>query len=46
MANIPLLLAGFRLHRYRWAADLHVLVPKEAFMEPTSEPVCGILRGL
>jgi FixJ family two-component response regulator len=29
----------YRLHRYRWAADRHVLVPKEAFMEPMNELV-------
>jgi FixJ family two-component response regulator len=28
-----------RSHRYRWAADRQVLVPKEAFMEPTNELV-------
>src|ERR1700692_428138 len=28
-----------RLHGGRWAADRQVLVPKEAFMEPTSELV-------
>jgi FixJ family two-component response regulator len=28
-----------RLHRYRWAADRQVPVPKEAFMEPTDELV-------
>src|SRR3984885_15475580 len=28
-----------KLHRYRWAADHHVLVPKEAFMESTNELV-------
>jgi len=39
MAKIPLFLAGSRLHRYRWAADRQVLVPKEAFMEPTNELV-------
>jgi FixJ family two-component response regulator len=27
------------LHRYRWAADRQVLVPKEAFMEPANELV-------
>jgi len=39
VAKIPLFLAGSRLHRYRWAADRQVLVPKEAFMEPTNELV-------
>jgi len=39
VAKIPLFLAGSRLHRYRWAADHQVLVPKEAFMEPTNELV-------
>src|ERR1700733_10761972 len=28
-----------RLHRYRWAVDCQVLVPKEAFMEQTTELV-------
>ena len=39
VAKIPLFLAGSRLHRYRWAADRQVLVPKEAFIEPTNELV-------
>src|SRR6266404_7286363 len=39
VAKIPLFVAGSRLHRDRWAADRQVLVPKEAFMEPTNELV-------
>jgi len=39
VANIPLFVAGSRLHRYRWAADRQMLVAKEAFMETTSELV-------
>src|SRR6266852_2910149 len=39
VAKIPLFLAGSRLHRYRWAADRQVLVPKGAFMEQTNELV-------
>src|ERR1700723_2530133 len=32
-------MASPKLHRYRWAADLQVLVPKEAFMESINELV-------